>query len=297
MPATINEIGNKYNHLTVIRRGETKNRRSFWVCQCELCGTEYEFSGTALRKNPSLFDCPTCEKIGQQYDKLTVVEYAYTSEDRHKYWKCKCDCGNHEIVKATDLNTGKKIECLICQKKKHKSQYIDETGKRYGKLTIIELDTKNTSKNAYWKCRCDCGTLLSVEGTKLRSEHTQSCGCLTSSGEFKISQLLSNAEIPFKKQIMFDNCLDKKQLKFDFGVYNSDDELLYLIEFDGIQHFNATGGWNDEQAYENTKRRDAIKNNYCLINNIPLIRIPYYHQDSLVLEDLLITSNYLVKDW
>ena len=130
MPATINEIGNKYNHLTVIRRGETKNRRSFWVCQCELCGEEYEFSGTALRKNPSLFDCPTCEKIGQRYGKLTVIEYAYTSEDRHKYWKCKCDCGNHEVVKATDLNTGKKVECLICQKKKHKSQYIDETGKR-----------------------------------------------------------------------------------------------------------------------------------------------------------------------
>ena len=296
MPATINEIGNKYNHLIVIRRGEIKNRRSFWICQCELCGEEYEFSGTALRKNPSLFDCPTCEKIGQRYGKLTVIEYAYTSEDRHKYWKCKCDCGNHEVVKATDLNTGKKVECLICQKKKHKSQYIDETGKRYGKLTVIELDTENTSKNAYWRCRCDCGTLLSVEGTKLRSEHTQSCGCLTNGGEFKISQLLSNAGISFKKQVVFDNCLDKKQLRFDFGVYNDNNELLYLIEFDGEQHFNVTGGWNNEQAHEDTKRRDAIKNYYCLINNIPLIRIPYYHQNTLVLEDLLITSNYLVKD-
>lgn len=231
MPIKINEIGNKYNHLIVRRKGETKNQRNFWVCQCELCGKEYEFSGTALRKNPSLFDCLTCEKIGQKYGKLTVIEYAYTSKDRHKYWKCKCDCG----------------------------------------------------------------TIVSVEGTKLRSKHTQSCGCLVSSGELKISQLLFEAEIPFKKQIIFDNCLDKKQLRFDFGVYNGNDELLYLIEFDGIQHFNATGGWNDEQNHEETKRRDAIKNNYCLVNNIPLIRIPYYHQDNLILEDLLITSNYLVK--
>ena len=297
MPATINEIGNKYNHLVVIRRGEVKNRRSFWICECEICGKEYSFSGTALRQNPDHFDCPTCEKIGQQYGKLKVIEYAYTSEDRHKYWMCECECGNHEVVKATDLNTGKKIECLICQKKKHKTQYIDETGKRYGRLTVLELDTEKSSKNAFWKYKCDCGTLLSVEGTKLRSEHTQSCGCIASSGEFKISQILSNANISFKKQVMFENCLDKKQLRFDFGVYNDNDELLYLIEFDGIQHFEFTGGWNDEQNHEDTKRRDAIKNNYCFVNQIPLIRIPYYHQNSLSLNDLLLeTSKYIVKD-
>ena len=138
---------------------------------------------------------------------------------------CECECGNREIIKATDLNTSKRVECLICQKKKHKTQYIDETGKRYGKLTVLELDTEKSSKNAFWKCKCDCGTLLTVEGTKLRSEHTQSCGCIISTGEFKISQILSNANISFKKQVTFENCLDKKQLRFDFGVYNDNNEL------------------------------------------------------------------------
>ena len=297
MPATINEIGNKYNHLIVTRRDKVKNCRSFWICKCEICGKEYSFSGTALRQNPNHFDCPTCEKVGQQYGRLKVIEYAYTSEDRHKYWLCECECGNREIIKATDLNTSKRVECLICQKKKHKTQYIDETGKRYGKLTVLELDTEKSSKNAFWKCKCDCGTLLTVEGTKLRSGHTQSCGCIISTGEFKISQILSNANISFKKQVTFENCLDKKQLRFDFGVYNDNNELQYLIEFDGIQHFGFTEGWNDEQNYKDTKRKDSIKNNYCFINQIPLIRIPYYHQNSLSLNDLLLkTSKYIVKD-
>ena len=297
MPATINEIGNKYNHLIVTRRDKVKNCRSFWICKCEICGKEYSFSGTALRQNPNHFDCPTCEKVGQQYGRLKVIEYAYTSEDRHKYWMCECECGNREIIKATDLNTSKRVECLICQKKKHKTQYIDETGKRYGKLTVLELDTEKSSKNAFWKCKCDCGTLLTVEGTKLRSGHTQSCGCIISTGEFKISQILSNANISFKKQVTFENCLDKKQLRFDFGVYNDNNELQYLIEFDGIQHFGFTEGWNDEQNYKDTKRKDSIKNNYCFINQIPLIRIPYYHQNSLSLNDLLLkTSKYIVKD-
>ena len=297
MPATINEIGNKYNHLIVTRRDKVKNCRSFWICKCEICGKEYSFSGTALRQNPNHFDCPTCEKVGQQYGRLKVIEYAYTSEDRHKYWMCECECGNREIIKATDLNTSKRVECLICQKKKHKTQYIDETGKRYGKLTVLELDTEKSSKNAFWKCKCDCGTLLTVEGTKLRSGHTQSCGCIISTGEFKISQILSNANISFKKQVTFENCLDKKQLRFDFGVYNDNNQLQYLIEFDGIQHFGFTEGWNDEQNYKDTKRKDSIKNNYCFINQIPLIRIPYYHQNSLSLNDLLLkTSKYIVKD-
>lgn len=297
MPATINEIGNKYNHLIVTRRDKVKNCRSFWICKCEICGKEYSFSGTALRQNPNHFDCPTCEKVGQQYGRLKVIEYAYTSEDRHKYWMCECECGNREIIKATDLNTSKRVECLICQKKKHKTQYINETGKRYGKLTVLELDTEKSSKNAFWKCKCDCGTLLTVEGTKLRSGHTQSCGCIISTGEFKISQILSNANISFKKQVTFENCLDKKQLRFDFGVYNDNNELQYLIEFDGIQHFGFTEGWNDEQNYKDTKRKDSIKNNYCFINQIPLIRIPYYHQNSLSLNDLLLkTSKYIVKD-
>ena len=297
MPATINEIGNKYNHLIVTRRDKVKNCRSFWICKCEICGKEYSFSGTALRQNPNHFDCPTCEKVGQQYGRLKVIEYAYTSEDRHKYWMCECECGNREIIKATDLNTSKRVECLICQKKKHKTQYIDETGKRYGKLTVLELDTEKSSKNAFWKCKCDCGTLLTIEGTKLRSGHTQSCGCIISTGEFKISQILFNANISFKKQVTFEDCLDKKQLRFDFGVYNDNNELQYLIEFDGIQHFGFTEGWNDEQNYKDTKRKDSIKNNYCFINQIPLIRIPYYHQNSLSLDDLLLkTSKYIVKD-
>ena len=185
MPIVINEIGNQYGYLTVIRRDETKVGRKYWICKCDLCGKEYSFSGTALRKNPQYFDCPTCEKIGQKYGKLIVIEYAYTASDRHKYWKCQCECGNYEIIKASDLNNNKKTECLNCRKEKYKRQYVDEVGNRYGKLIVLELDNKIKSKNAYWKCKCDCGTFLSVEGSKLRNQHTQSCGCINSKESLK----------------------------------------------------------------------------------------------------------------
>lgn len=55
--------------------------------------------------------------------------------------------------------------------------YIDLTGKRFGRWTVLERDYDSQKKNIYWKCRCDCGTERSVAGTSLRSGISVSCGC------------------------------------------------------------------------------------------------------------------------
>ncbi len=59
---------------------------------------------------------------------------------------------------------------------------IDLTGKRFGRLFVIERDNdyqiKNKIKNPCWKCKCDCGKIVTIQGPALRSGHTKSCGCL-----------------------------------------------------------------------------------------------------------------------
>lgn len=55
-----------------------------------------------------------------------------------------------------------------------------------------------------------------------------------------ITKILTKNKINFKKQIAFNDCKDKGFLRFDFGVY-SGNQLLYLIEYDGIQHFSYNG--------------------------------------------------------
>lgn len=70
---------------------------------------------------------------------------------------------------------------------------------------------------------------------------------------------------------------------FDIAIYNKN-ILLYLIEYDGIQHFER-GHFHD--SYEHTHQNDLIKNQYCFKNKIPLIRIPYdveYDLNDLKLE-------------
>lgn len=62
---------------------------------------------------------------------------------------------------------------------------IDETGNRYGRLTVIELydpakhgPYARRSETALWYCRCDCGEHVLVRGDSLRRNATRSCGCL-----------------------------------------------------------------------------------------------------------------------
>ena len=63
----------------------------------------------------------------------------------------------------------------------HDKCFMDLTGKKFNKLTVISFDYKKRQPNGkytyYWKCKCDCGNECSVVGGALTSNHTKSCGC------------------------------------------------------------------------------------------------------------------------
>lgn len=62
------------------------------------------------------------------------------------------------------------------------SGLIDLTGRRFGRLVVIERDGTYYSPTfrafPLWRCRCDCGTECIVLGNSLRQGTTKSCGCL-----------------------------------------------------------------------------------------------------------------------
>lgn len=62
-------------------------------------------------------------------------------------------------------------------------QIINEIGHRYGLLTVIRQATVEERKNRksrriQWICECDCGNIVMVDGSDLRSGNQKSCGCL-----------------------------------------------------------------------------------------------------------------------
>ena len=51
-------------------------------------------------------------------------------------------------------------------------------GKTFGRWEVLGLDTtKPRGGKTFWICRCACGTVRSVVGTKLRIGKNKSCGC------------------------------------------------------------------------------------------------------------------------
>ena len=54
-------------------------------------------------------------------------------------------------------------------------RFVDKTGRRYGKLVVIGLDSYRGNA-AIWRVRCDCGTAKVAWGTALIHEGNQSCG-------------------------------------------------------------------------------------------------------------------------
>ena len=65
-------------------------------------------------------------------------------------------------------------------------KFIDLTGQKFNKLTVLERDYTNPDKKrAYWKCQCDCGNIIITRGESLRTGHTKSCGKCKVIKEFK----------------------------------------------------------------------------------------------------------------
>ena len=62
---------------------------------------------------------------------------------------------------------------------------IDMTGQKFGRLTVIEEAGRTPRKQVLWKCRCDCGNEVVVNGSCLRNGHTTSCGCKTREATIK----------------------------------------------------------------------------------------------------------------
>ncbi len=111
--------------------------------------------------------------VGKKFGMLTVIGDAGICEHRHK-WYCACECGNETIVSSSNLKNGSTTSCG-CKRYRLRN---DLTGRRFGKLLVIEKANNICGKSA-WRCLCDCGAYVNVRSTSLVSGKTKSCGgCL-----------------------------------------------------------------------------------------------------------------------
>lgn len=185
MAKLIDLTGQCFGNWTVIERDKTK-QGTYWLCQCK-CGTIKSVRGVSLRNGTSkscgclfknaLGDKVRKDLIGERFGRLVVLQRDFEKQGKSPYWLCQCDCGNIKSVSSAKLRNGTQ-SCGCLQKEKTSiKNVIDLTGKIFNKLTVIERDLSKTGGQAFWKCQCECGNIISVGGYELRNGQ-KSCGCL-----------------------------------------------------------------------------------------------------------------------
>lgn len=304
----------KYGRLLVLKEAERKNGKRAFLCQCD-CGKQKVILMSDLRSGKTQScGCLRNERIkkgkqqyieknqiditrgidltGQKFGKLTVLEIdkeetlrrRTTSSNKKLYWKCKCDCGNIITTVGTSLRNGSTKSCGCLQKEIAKSNIPkiqplgalarrrDLTNQKFGLLTAISINEEETKnkKRVMWNCICDCGNSKIVLESSLINGSTQSCGCLKNSkGEYYIEKILKENNIPYLKEVKFQDLKDKTYLRFDFALLNQENQIIKLIEFDGKQHYDPTSFWHTQKVIIH----DQMKDNYCKEHNLQLLRI------------------------
>lgn len=108
--------------------------------------------------------------------------------------------------------------------------------------------------------------------------------------ESQIMNILKKAKINFQREKTFK---DLKQGLFRFDFYIPDlNGAPAIIEVDGEQHFKSIYG---RQSFLKGQEHDRRKNSYCLANNIPLYRIPYWEINKIKVPADIFIDKYLVK--
>lgn len=283
--------GQRFGRLVALELNTTYSKgKRYWLCQCD-CGKKkliYQYSLTSgktiscgcYNKDKNFIDKENL--IGKKFERLTILKYIPGTKIQKSKCQCQCDCGNIVEVLWNDLKRGTVKSCGCLQKElASSSNFKDISNQRFGKLIAICPETvKNGSY--YWKCQCDCGSIVYINGASLRRGATLSCGCLSSKGEEKISSILTELNIDFIREKTFEDLLSSKNypLYFDFYLpkYNC------CIEFQGDQHYNQKNKWYSIDGVQ----RDNLKKEYCLKKNIILIEILYKELD-------LINKTYLLK--
>lgn len=145
-----------------------------------------------------------------------------------------------------------------------------------GKLTPNDLSSRS-SKKVWWQCdKFKNHVWLASPNHRMAGEGCTICR--TSYGERKIENILNTLNIRYIYQYRYHDCRNKLPLPFDFAL--NINNSLYMIEYQGDFHYKPKKFWN-QSSFEELKKRDAIKEQYCKSKNIPLLIIPYWEYDNL----------------
>ena len=251
-------VGEKINDWEII--GWEKGKKGVdWICKCK-CGKIKKQKVDNVKSGRSKM-CKECssklrkkkEEKKEKILKLKINNHKDWSEENTFYGTYK------EYLKECKRRREKKKEEERIRKSKEKEEKNikkdrEEIGKKYGRLTVIEVIRPNKGETKF-RCKCDCGNEYIGTGKYIKYGNIVSCGCLS-------------------KEIK-EKAIKTKRLR---GIYQGMKERCYNKNSNGYKNYGGRGikickEWEEsfdnfyKWAIENGYNRDA-KFGECTIDRI-----------------------------
>ena len=225
---------------------------------------------------------------GKTYTRLTPICRVF-DKSTTAYWACQCECGNYARIRGGHMLQSriKSCGCLqqesmkMCHRKHYSPNHADLLGQQFNYLTPIRYLGRGSGNHAMWECQCECGNVITVSATHLKTGHTTSCGCSkTSQYERRVERWLLEHKFQYKRETRL---LELERLRFDFQVFH--DDTYTLIEIQGQQHYRPNDLFGGQSAFEILQKHDQEKVEYCKAHNISLLIIRYDEDIEQILAD------------
>lgn len=297
-----NLLGQTFGLLTVIGEApdyvDSKNRHvTRWLCRCT-CGKEVITRASSLKSGHT----KGCGQKHRQFEDLTGKKFGHLTviervENKGLYvmWRCKCDCGNETVTRATSLKNGHTRSCGCAHSDGAMGIGLqDITGQKFGRWTVLyengRLKEPRGRLVTLWHCRCECGTERDLRSGTLKSGLSLSCGCFKyeqlsklaaqgfgiSKAEQVVNTYLQSLKLYYEPQKIYSDLKSKSgyPLSYDFLVYLQGKPYI-LIECQGVQHYRPVEYFGGEKQFRIQQENDRLKRKYAMKISLPLVEIPY----------------------
>ena len=279
--------------------------------KCKKCGCVWKTQPLHIIQGHG---CPDCAKL-QRPISNTMSHETFTTRatmlypdieilgiytGTHKTIKVRCKtCGHIWHPKASCLlvsqNTSGGTGCKQCYTNRQTKNINVFKSELYKKNINIKLigEYINSYTKTLFKCyECEKQCEWSTTPASVLSGHKSSM-CTMSNGVVIIKKFLDNHSIAYTMEQTFEKCKNVYPLRFDFYL----PEYNCCIEYDGEQHYSPVNfhGCSDiksDMSFQQTKFNDIIKNEYCISNNINLLRIPFFELNNI---ENILCQHLLVK--
>ena len=226
---------------------------------CGKCSGTYKTQFDFIKQSKKIF-------INENYD-YSLVNYINNKK------KIKVLCPEHGSFEEFPINFLKGNGCKKCalasRTEKYEQLFINNANKIHNNKYDYSLVNYLYNKK---KINIICKKHGVFE--QIPNSHLSGAGCpkcYSSRGEKKIISFFNENNITYFYQKTFNDCKDIRKLQFDFYL----PEQNAIIEYNGIQHYEPIKYFGGIESLKSQQKRDNIKTNYCIENNINLIRIRY----------------------